>query len=173
MASSPSPRKHTRAKKHAEIENISIAGTVSRMGPSALWFYAKSYLNAGRALPAPEAPYEPVRYYVTCHSIELALKAYLSLKGDTMLKLAENAFGHNLTNIFAHAEAQGILSEIPLTNLHCDEIQRAAEYYGEKVFEYPAVGEAIRAYPRLPDLSLLLEAAEVMCNCLEAPCREV
>ena len=52
------------------------------------------------------------------------------------------------------------------------EIRRASKYYLEKVFEYPAAGEAPRAYPHNPDIEPLLEAAKAMVVALEVPCRD-
>ncbi|MDP9263753.1 MAG: hypothetical protein M3O85_05475 [Acidobacteriota bacterium] len=172
MAPPQRPRKLSRAKQYAQIERISIGGAVERMGPAGLWVYANAYAKAGLALLAPGAPYEPVRYYLACHSIELSLKAFLSLHGATMLELSENAFGHNLKKILKAAEAKGLQTQVALTQEHRVEIRKAATYYAGKVFEYPAVGEALVGYPRLPKLELLFAAAEVLVDTLEQPCRE-
>ncbi len=147
-------------------------GATSRMGPVGLWVYANAYIRAGLALPAPEAPYEPVRYYLACHSIELSLKAFLSLHGATMLELSENAFGHNLDAIVAAADAKGLQLQVALTPDHRVEISKAAMYYAGKVFEYPAVGEAMSGYPGLPKLEVLFVAAELLVSTLAQPCRE-
>lgn len=166
------PRKPSRAKQFAEIERISIFGAVGRMGPIGLWMYANAYEKAAASLPAPEAPYEPVRYYLACHSIELALKAYLSLHGATMLELSENAYGHNLEAILAAAESKGLSAQVTLTLEQRAEVTKAATYYAGKVFEYPAIGEAMGGYPILPRLEVLLEAANALVESLAQPCRE-
>jgi hypothetical protein len=172
VAAPKPPRKPSRAKQYAQIERISIMGATSRMGPVGLWVYADAYMRAALALPAPEVPYEPVRYYLVCHSIELSLKAFLSLHGATMLELSENAYGHNLEAIVAAADAKGLQSEIPLANGHREEVCKAAVYYAGKVFEYPAVGEAMSGYPNLPKLDVLFAAAELLVAALAQPCRE-
>jgi hypothetical protein len=172
MATPQYPRKLSRAKKYAQIERISIMGAVARMGPVGLWVYASAYVKAGLALPAPEAPYEPVRYYLACHSIELSLKAFLSLHGATMLELSEGAFGHNLEAILIAAEAKGLQTQVALTHEHRAEICKAATYYAGKVFEYPAMGEASDGYPGLPNVELLFAAAELLVDTLAQPCRE-
>jgi hypothetical protein len=48
----------------------------------------------------------------------------------------------------------------------------AARYYLDKVFEYPAVLEAPRAYPGWPNNTNLLSAAEKLVAALKDPCRE-
>lgn len=68
------------AKQHAQIEQISIAGLTARMGPIGLHMYANSFLKAAQALPPPSVPFEPVRFFLVCRSIELVLKAFLSSK---------------------------------------------------------------------------------------------
>ena len=147
-------------------------GVTSRMGPVGLWVYADAYIRAGLALPAQEVPYEQVRYYLACHSIELSLKAFLSLHGATMLELSENAFGHNLEAIAVAADTKGLKSQIPLTDSHREEIRKAAQYYVGKVFEYPAVGEALSGYPDLPKLDVLFAAAELLAATLAQPCQD-
>jgi len=166
------PRKPSRAKQYAQIERISIAGLTSRMGPVGLWVYADAYIRAVLALPALEVPYEPVRYYLACHSIELSLKAFLSLHGATMLELSENAFGHNLEAIVVAADTKGLQSQVALADNHREEIRKAAVYYAGKVFEYPAVGEALSGYPGLPKFEVLCAAAELLVGALAQPCRE-
>lgn len=170
MATPKSP-KRSAAKRHAQIENISIMESVGRMGPLGLWVYAEAYLRAGKAVPAPTVPFEPTRYFLICHSVELGLKAFLSVQGSTMLQLADYAYGHNLVSILAAAESQGLFSTVPLSTAQLAEITKASEYYVGKVFEYPAVGEAISAYPSLPDLTTLLDAAELLVKHLEQPCK--
>ena len=52
------------------------------------------------------------------------------------------------------------------------EIVNASDYYAGKVFEYPAMGEAANAYPRLPNLDVLIAAAQLLVQTLELPCKE-
>jgi hypothetical protein len=166
------PRKPTRAKQFAAIERISVCGVGGGMGPLALWIYASAFWKAATELPETEVPFEPVRYYLSCHSIELALKAFLSLNGDTMLSLSDSALGHNLVAILTTADAKGLAKKVVLTPDHRAEIARAAAYYGGKVFEYPAVGEAMVGYPSLPKLTVLLEASQALVESLAKSCME-
>lgn len=165
-------KKQSLAKKFAEIEYISIIGIKERMAPLALHFYAEQYLAAAKALPVPDVPFEPVRPYLVCHSIELGFKAYLSLKGHQMVSLSEGPFGHKLNTILDEAVTKGLLELISLSKAHREAISAAETYYAGKVFEYPAVGEALSAYPNMPPLDTLFEVATLLISTLAQPCRE-
>lgn len=142
------------------------------MGPIGLQLYAEGYFAAAQALPTPQVPFEPVRPYLVCHAIELGLKAFLSLKGHEMVNLAEGQFGHKLSAILKEAESAGLADEVPLSTAHREAINGAERYYAGKVFEYPAVGEALAAYPGMPPLNTLFEAAALLTSSLAQPCRE-
>jgi hypothetical protein len=90
-----------------------------------------------------------------------------------MLELAESKYGHNLEALFHCATEKGIASLVALTDEESNAILAASEYYLGKLFEYPAVGEALRAYPQLPPLDSLFEAATNLIESLRQPCREV
>ena len=147
-------------------------GITERMGPLALQLYAENYLAAAKALPEPAVPFEPVRSYLVCHAIELGLKAFLSLQGKQMIDLAEGQFAHKLGSILTAAEGAGLSKLVLFTDLQVEEIRIAETYYAGKVFEYPAVGEALSGYPSRPTLSHLFEAATVLVEKLAKPCRE-
>ena len=142
------------------------------MGPLGLHLYAERYFAAAKALPTLEVPFEPVRPYLVCHAIELGLKAFLSLKGHPMVNLAEGQLGHKLSAILNEAELIGLLDAVPLTIAHREAIKGAETYYAGKVFEYPAVGEALAAYPSMPSLTVLFEAGALLTSSLAKPCRE-
>jgi hypothetical protein len=160
------------AKRFAQIENISMLGMTERMGPVALHVYAESYLSAALALPNPPVPFDPVLPYLICHAIELALKAFLSLNGGLMVDLAGGAYGHNLDSLLAKALEADLAKIVNLTEPHRDAIRRGTNYYAGKVFEYPAVGEALSAYPHMPPLDVLRDAASLLVEALRQPCRE-
>ena len=165
-------KKVTQAKKFAEIEKISVFGAVARIGPVGLWMYANAYASSVKALAEPSVPFEPVRYYLACHSIELSLKAYLSLHGATMLELSESKMSHSLEKALDEAEAKGLLSAVHLSVEQRAEVRKANHYYNGKLFEYPAYGEAMRGYPDLPKIALLVETASALADALAQPCRE-
>jgi len=167
---SKNTRKASRGKKHSKIENLSILGATARMGPVSLHMYAADFLSAARAAAPPEVPFAPARTYLVCRVLELALKAFLSLKGRSLEQLAGGAFGHDLESLLAEAERHGLSTLVHLEKLQLAEIRRASTYYAEKVFEYPALGEAVFGYPKNPDTNLLLGAAEALVAALREPC---
>jgi hypothetical protein len=156
----------------ADVENISIAGLTARMGPVGLHAYAERFLIAAEALQASEFPFDPVRPYLACHSIELALKAFLSLSGQKMVNMAKFQIGHQLDAILADADRQGLTSRVALTDDQRTAIRGATTYYAGKLFEYPAVGEALSAYPSMPPLEELFGAARLLVDGLRQPCRD-
>ena len=89
-----------------------------------------------------------------------------------MVELSENPYGHNLDAILTQAEAKNLSSLVPLSRAEAAEIRKATTYYNGKLFEYPAYGEALSAYPQLPDLEILLGAAKSLVEQLAQPCRE-
>ena len=169
------PKKTVRisaAKRFAQIEKISIMGITERMGPLGLHMYASAYLDAARALPLPTAPFEPVRPFLICHSIELGLKAFLSLHGAAMLELADGSHGHNLEAILKKADEKHLGTHVGLTDVHKAEVRKSSLYYAGKVFEYPAIGEALSAYPSMPVIDTLFEVATILVDSLRQQCLE-
>jgi len=160
------------AKRNAQIEHISIAGITARMGPIGLHTYAQSFLAAARALPPATVPFDPAQPYLVCHAIELGFKAFLSLRGAAMLELADGAHGHNLETLLQKAEKKALRTTVPLTDAHRAAIRLASVYYAGKVFEYPAVGEAMSAYPSMPPMDTLFDAATLLVESLRQPCFE-
>lgn len=159
------------AKRYTGIERISIGGLTAGMGPVGLHTYADAFLDAARALPSATVPFEPVRPFLVCHSIELALKAFLSLQGSTMLQLADRD-GHNLEVLLRKADEKGFADSVTLTEAQRAAIRHASVYYEGKVFEYPAIGEVLSAYPNMPALDALHEIADILVNSLRHPCLE-
>lgn len=67
---------------------------------------AAEFERAYHALPPTPPPSWP-RYFLLCHSIELALKAWLMLHGKSAAKL-QKKFGHDLEKLLKHAEQCGL-----------------------------------------------------------------
>jgi len=180
MTSTKKPTRASGAKRFAQVERISISGITERMAPLALHMYADAYLNAARSLPPPDAPlaapsrvpFEQVRPFLVCHSIELGLKAFLSLQGFEMLELAGGPYGHNLEAILKKADEKRLGASVGLTEVQRAAVRHASDYYAGKAFEYPAVGEAVCGYPGMPVIETLLEVAALLVDSLRQPCTE-
>jgi hypothetical protein len=69
---------------------------VYNFAPLGFWNYANHFLIVARL--APTDPFPPVPYFPYCHSIELALKAFLLHKGVTKTELKEKT-GHSLERV--------------------------------------------------------------------------
>jgi hypothetical protein len=158
------------AKRHAKVEFISIAGVTARLGPLGLQMYAADYLSAAKEVAPPEVRFSQARIFLVCRALELALKAFLSLKGNSLEKLADGKCGHNLEYLLSQAKQRGLSTLINLEERHRFQICRASTYYLEKVFEYPALAEAMTGYSKSPDTSLLIDAAEMLIPALQEPC---
>jgi len=63
-----------------------------------------------------------------------------------------------------------VLLEYALDEHQTFQIRRASNYYSGKVFEYPAIGEAVSAYSGNPDTNTLIEVAEKLVDVLREPC---
>jgi hypothetical protein len=69
-----------------------------------LWNFAWEYAEAAKKVVG-EPELKHVAYYLICHSIELALKAFLRAKGKEMDDLKK--LGHNLEATLREAERLG------------------------------------------------------------------
>jgi hypothetical protein len=72
--------------------------------------YAEQFFEAFKQLPEerPEGPLSWPRYFLLCHSIELALKAYLALRGTTPGQLRQPERRHNLDQLVNEAVEKGL-----------------------------------------------------------------
>lgn len=156
------------SKKNASIENISIFGIKENISALALFVYAESFLKSANSVTKIKT-FDPSRYYLVCHSIELYLKAFLSLDGNTMISMADE-HGHNLDKLIVKSLENKLEKTANLNKSHTDEIKKASDYYSGKVFEYPAVGEAIKSYPNIPNIDVLFEACEILSKSLKSKC---
>ena len=136
------------------VEHISIFGLTARVAALALQTYAADFLAAAKAIPPPSVPFAPARPYLACHALELALKAFLSLKGYSFDRLAGGEFSHRLANLIDEAEQNGLYDFVSLKEDETSQIRFASDYYSSKVFEYPAAGELLRVLPGMPDIKI-------------------
>jgi hypothetical protein len=179
MAGNPKQKRPgSRAREHARVEHFEfrLGGKPvlrSRMGPALLHAYARDFLEAADALAPPPAGvrFSPARQFLACRTLELVLKAFLSLRGVAMADMLDSV-GHDLGRLLDRAESLGLAELVKLESPYVDEIRRASTYYAAKVFEYPALGETVRGYPNLPSSPVLLDAARILVTALQQPCIE-
>ena len=170
MNNTSKERKLSPAKRQASLETLTILGVPGEFGALGLWMYADEYLDAAQTVPSTNK-LNLVRSALTCHAIELLLKASLSVDGENLLTLSEAPFGHNLEKLLATMLSKPTGRSAQLECHHIDAIRSAAKYHDQKIFEYPAPAEALAGYPHLPDIPTLTNAAELLLNHLEDPCK--
>jgi hypothetical protein len=154
-------------------ERITIAGATSQIGPLALWmlaadFHASAELVARNS--ASDGKWRPSEKFLACRAVELLLKAFLSLKGYPLMQLSGGVYGHDLQNLLEQADAHGLAEMVPLSAEERWAMECAATYYRNKVFEYPALVEAVRGYGGDPSsIDCLLNAGKRLIDSLRDP----
>jgi hypothetical protein len=165
--------KKKRTTPHAEIETVSFFGLSTPLGPAGLIVMAEHYLRAAQIIRSQRPQQErwsPVEKFLACRTIELGLKAFLSLRGRRLTELSFGEFGHDLQNLLAEADAAGLPKLVNLSNEARSAIEFAHRYYLDKVFEYPAVLEALKGYPGDPEIESLLHVGDQLVATLMQPC---
>jgi len=162
-------RQREQSRRRFPDERLVLMG--ASIGPEAfLHVYAVDFQALSKSLSSSQG-FLATRYYVVCHAIELALKAFLSHNRVPTSDLALT-YRHDLKALLKKAEALGLPRFVALTNAKQTEIRRASHYYTRKMFEYPSLLEALDGYPHKPDVEVLESAAEVLIAGLYRPCRE-
>lgn len=166
-------REKKKLTKHALVEEATIFGIRSPFGAVGLIVMAQRFLGAAKIVregrPEDER-WSPVEHFLACRTIELGLKAFLSLKGKKLQELSGGPYGHDLQNLLAEADTNDMADLIPLTEIERFNIERAHRYYLEKVFEYPAVIEALKGYPEVANVDHLLTIGDRLVSQLMDPC---
>lgn len=152
------------------VEDAWMWGLRIRMAPIGLQTYAADFVSSAKAVEPPSVPFAPARIYLACHALELALKAFLSLKGRSLEQLAGGKFGHDLECLLKEAEQHGLDKLVNFDEPQKSQIRRASNYYKRKIFEYPSIHEAACAYPGSPNTAMLISAAEALVAALKVPC---
>lgn len=77
------------------------------LGPLGFHRYASDFLRAAASVEMMDG-FNPVPYYLYCHSLELILKAFLLAKGVPLDDLKGNSLGHDLIRILRRARSLGL-----------------------------------------------------------------
>jgi len=140
---------------------------MDRTNSMGLWTYAKTYLDAAKAIASTsnkELPPIPA-YYLVCHSIELVLKAFLRGSGKELEDLKKK--GHNLNQCLRAAEEKGINEYFSLTSTQKSAVSLINDYYSQKELEYIATG-----FKTFPKYDILEEVASDLILSLRIYCRK-
>ena len=138
------------------------------LSPFGFHRYASEFLRAADSFKCEDG-FSPVAYYLRCHAIELALKAFLLAKGFPKNDL-KHKLGHNLEEALKSATKHGLQSKVAIKPKEKEEIKKANVYYADKGFEYFQVPKAVRGYPKLPDLKILADVSSRLVSGLNDVC---
>ena len=120
------------------------------------YVWAGDFLAAERLYAPTARAGSFVAHFLCCQSIELSLKAFLSLKGVTITELRRRGFGHNLFELYRAAADKGLGGLVTVEPDDLTVVTQANDWYdspGGKKLQYFDVSEAMRAFKSAPELS--------------------
>ena len=140
---------------------------MDRTSSMGLWTYANNYLDAGYAVATSVSQaLAPIpAYFLYCHAIELALKAYLRGAGSSITEIKR--IGHNLSKAHKIALSIGLNDVCELTQEQAEAIELANPIYSKKEFEYITVG-----FKTLPNIKILQSTAGSLIYGIKKFCNE-
>jgi hypothetical protein len=141
------------------------AGEFDRTTSLGLHGYATEFVAAAETIADGPQDLSPVVYYLACHGIELALKAFLRGSGLEVSEL--QALGHDLVAVLAAADTKDLSQQVALTPADRMVIGLANAIYKDKQFEYIEAG-----YKELPQSGDLVDLGGRLCRGLERFCVE-
>ena len=139
-----------------------------RLSPLGFQTWAKQFLKAAQAIEDTDE-FFPVRYFLTCRTIELALKAYLLARGCSRKELKDK-IRHDLCRALKKAQGESLAEVVELSDAEREAVNKANVPYNSKRFEYFEVVDAMRGFPDRPDAALLLGVAEKLAIGVQATC---
>ena len=128
---------------------------MDRTNSRGLWRYANEFHEAGIAVVTVKGRASTPAYYLVCHALELALKAFLRGKGLSIAELSNKKLGHNLSAILKRAELQGLSQYFSVSAGLRECIDLMNPYYSTKGLEYMTTG--CKEYPEFNQLSSEVE----------------
>jgi hypothetical protein len=137
-----------------ELENRTTDRGLLRYG----WDYYKAFIEVYKNHPKDTEMYQ-VKFYLLCHSLELALKAFLKHKGYTRKQLINN-FGHDLEKLLLELYRK---YELIFDKESAQRIFHVNQYYNTKQFEYFQTG-----YKELVDINKLGDVTKLMLSKVES-----
>ena len=91
--------------------------------------WAGDFLAAAKAYAPTARSGSFVQHFLCCQSIELSLKALLSLRGAERKELWPRAMGHNLANLLAAAQAKNLAEYVATTVADMSLLAAATAWY--------------------------------------------
>jgi hypothetical protein len=130
-----------------------IGGIDGNLSPDAFHRWATHYYKCRHDFASPHK-FSPVPYFLLCRAIELELKSRHLMKRRQLE--VKRAYGHDLTKAYSALP----LAEQTLTPDESAVLQQASQIYASKSFEYFEPEDALTAFRRFPDLSVLDRVAK-------------
>jgi hypothetical protein len=131
--------------------------------------YAAQFLRAARASRDADPTFPShVPYYLTCHAVELALKAFLRLRrvpSETLKK----KLGHDLEKLLEQADDEHLAEYLTPDARQRSALKRVNTYYRHKVLEYFSRRQPLRGPEGLSNLGTLDSLAHELIDRLWNP----
>ena len=127
---------------------IGAGGIDANLAPDAFHRWAADYYKCKQDFQPPHT-FSPVPYFLLCRAIELEIKS-THLRHMTQPQVKAK-FGHKLLKAYDALDS----AERTLTPSEESILRSANNIYSDKGFEYFDPGDALTAYSRYPDLTLL------------------
>jgi hypothetical protein len=100
------------------------------------------YLSKMKTMPS----FDPLPYYLLCHSLELYLKSFIWLKDRIGIHKIKNKYSHDIIKLWRHAKLRRIHPYARPTILRDQIIEHVGPYYKNRQFSYLDVGLVFEGY---------------------------
>ena len=160
---------HMQSASHIPSGDIVITpGTGHfRISPVGFFGRAEEFHDASVLLSEKTGRFSFVAAFLSCRSIELALKAYLLARGDSLNQVKN--LGHDLHETMIESYARGIDVVVDLTAAERDLILAINDDYMDHNYAYFDLYSALSA-PKNPDLHLLPTVARKLLDGVKQGC---
>jgi hypothetical protein len=138
-----------------------------RLTPLGFQEWARQFLQGANSVEATDT-FSPVRYFLVCRSIELALKAFLLARGHDKKKL--KTLRHDLAKVLAFAGQNALDDVVALADDEKATVVAASGLYSSKRFEYFEVLDAVTGFRGSPDIDQLSAIAAKLVSGVERTC---
>jgi hypothetical protein len=139
---------------------VAVTGVQTNLTCYGFHVWAEDFLIAEKLYAPTARKGSHVAHFLCCQSIELSLKAFLSLKGMSRKELKN--LGHNMHKLYVGARRDGLDELVPLQPRDESLVQAANGWYdtpGGKRLQYFGLVDAMTGFKGSPDLASLEELA--------------
>jgi HEPN domain-containing protein len=137
---------------------------IDRTSSMGLWRYANEFYETAVLTRKEKGDFYIPSYYLICHSIELALKAFLRGAGKD-LDFLKYDLGHDLEKSFSQAKNNCLTDYATITKEFETSMKMVSLYYKNKGFEYITTGTKT-----LPNIDILIEGTSSLISEVRAFC---